>query len=254
MPKTAKRQRRIGNKVTDAVTLSSIAHTLLNVLLPIALFVLIQFGLSEFAFVLVALSKWRVLAVVPRHWPANIRSNATDIIVNFSTLIFMVSAEEINVQIAWTAWYLLWLTIFKPRSDPASVAFQALVGELLGISALLQLDNVHEVWQLLGVWYITTSAARHFLSSYQEIYTRVISYVWGLFSMQLFWVLYRWTLVYFIVPQIALIIGLLSYAIGSLYDQSRREELNRTVVRQHLFMTSVILFAIILLADWQGNF
>jgi hypothetical protein len=232
---------------------SNIAHTLLNVLLPLIVLGLVRLGLAEIALGLVLLSKWRILAVVPRHWLANVRSNATDLIVNLATLAFIVDAVSFNAQIAWTIWYMAWLLIIKPRSDTFSVALQALAGLFLGITALFQYDQLNEVIVLLGVWYIATASARHFLSSYEEPLTRPLSMMWGLFVTQLAWVLYRWTLVYFIVPQLVLIVGVMGYTLASLYDQNKKEALSPKIVRQHLTLATVIIAVIVVMADWSGD-
>jgi hypothetical protein len=232
---------------------SNIAHALLNIILPVMVLALVRLGLVEVAFGLVLLSKWRVFAVVPRHWLANLRSNATDIIVNLATFAFIVDATTFNAQIAWTIWYVVWLLVIKPRSDTIFVALQALAGLFLGITALFQYSNVNEVLVLLGVWYVATSTARHFLSSYEEPFTRPLSYMWGLIVVQLTWVLYRWSLVYFIVPQLVLIVGVLGYTLASLYDQSKKEALSSKIVRQHLTLAAVIVVVIVSMADWTGS-
>lgn len=252
MPKKQPSKRERLSKAKSQIRLSHLVHTILNMILPIAVLVLVRLDLIEIALGLVILSKWRIFAVVPRHWLANLRSNATDLIVNLATFAFIVDSSELNVQLAWTAWYLIWLIVIKPRSDTVMVALQALSGLFLGITALFQFTNLNEVFVLLGVWLIATSAARHFLSSYEEPFTRPLSYLWGLVVVQLTWVLYRWTLMYFIVPQLILIVGVLAYTLASLYDQNKKEVLSPKIVRQHVFLASVIIVVIIAMSDWSG--
>ncbi len=235
------------------LSFSNLAHTALNVILPVVVLALIRLGLVEIAVGLVILSKWRIFSVKPRHWLANIRSNAIDIIVNFSTLAFIIDATTFSAQLAWTAWYILWLIVIKPRSDTVAVAIQALAGLFLGISALFQYSGLSAVTVLLGVWLIAISTARHFLSSYEEPYNKPYSYLWGLFVVQMTWVLYNWTLVYFVVPQLSLVVGVIGYTLASLYDQSKREVLSTKVVRQHLILATVIVAVIVALADWSGS-
>ncbi len=232
---------------------SNLAHTALNLVLPVILLLLVRLDLVELAFGLVVLSKWRIFAVMPRHWLANIRSNATDLVVNLALLAFIVEASTLSAQLAWTGFYVLWLTVIKPRSDYLSVAIQAATGQLLGMAALMQFDDLNEMVILLGIGFISISSARHFLSSYEEPYARPISYLWGLMIVQLSWVLYRWTLVYFIVPQAAIIVGVIGYTAASLYDQNKKEQLSPKIVRQHLILASVIIVAVIALADWSGE-
>lgn len=234
------------------LSFSSIAHTLLNAILPIVVLSLVRLGLNELAFGLVLLSKWRIFAVQPRHWLANIRSNAIDIIVNLATLAFIINASSFTGQALWTLWYIGWLIIIKPRSNTVSVAIQAIAGLFLGLSGLFLYTGLNEVFVLLGVWLIATSTARHFLSSYEEPYTRPLSYLWGLFVVELAWVLYHWTLAYFAVPQLALVVGVIGYTLASLYDQSKREVISPKIIRQHLILATVIVVVIVAMADWSG--
>lgn len=235
------------------LSLSNLAHTLLNVILPVAVLGLVRLGLVELAFGLVLLSKWRIFSVKPRHWLANIRSNAIDLIVNFATLAFIIDASTLSAQSLWTAWYVVWLVFIKPRSDTISVAIQAIAGLFLGISALFQYSDLNAVLVLLGVWLVAISTARHFLSSYEEPFTRPLSYLWGLFVVELTWVLYNWMLVYFVVPQLTLITGVIGYTLASLYDQSKKEVLSPKIIRQHMILATVIVIVIIAMADWTGG-
>lgn len=235
------------------LSFSNIAHALLNAILPIVVLSLVRLGLNELALGLVILSKWRIFAVQPRHWLANLRSNAIDIIVNLATLAFIIDASTFTAQLAWTVWYIVWLIVIKPRSNTFAVAVQAISGLFLGLSGLYLFTGLNEVFVLLGVWLIATSTARHFLGSYEEPYTRPLSYLWGLFVVELAWVLHRWTLAYFGVPQLALIVGVIGYTLASLYDQSKREVISSKIVRQHLVLATVIVIVIIAMADWSGT-
>ncbi len=233
---------------------SNVAHVILNIALPIVLLLMIRNNLIELSIVLALFSKWRVFTVKPRHLLANIRSNATDIIVKLSTLSFIIQSDTLSVQIAWTLWYIVWLTLIKPRSEIAWIGVQAQAAQIIGISALLQFsDRVPELTVLFSAWIIGVVSARHFVSSYEEPWLQPISYVWGLFVAQLTWVLYRWLLVYLFVPQIVLILTVVSYALGSIYHAHKNEKLKQTFVRQQLIMTGLVLLVVVVLADWQGQ-
>lgn len=240
-------------QLINRAKLSALVHSLLNIALPIAALLLVRANLSEVAIGLVLLSKWRVFAVMPRHWAANLRSNATDAIVSLSSVVFMILSASEVAQIGWAVWYGLWLLVLKPRSDKFSVALQALAGLALGITATLQYDNLYIVFQLLIVWYIATSAARHFLSSYEEPMARGISYIWGLLVTQLAWILYHWTLAYFTIPQLTLVVSLAAYTFGSLYDHHKKDDTNKVEIRQHIMIALVILLVVISFANWQGQ-
>ncbi len=229
-------------------------YKILNILLPIGLLILIRVGLAELAIVLVLLSKWRVFAVKPRHMLANLRSNSVDIIVKISTLAFIIDAETLTEQMIWTAWYILWLVVIKPASSKSWMSFQAAAAHILGVgAAFLFSNNISDVMLLAIVWFVSLSSARHFISSYEEEKTQLISHLWALFVLQLAWVLNYWLLVYIFIPQLIFIIAVVGYAMASVYDAAKRDDLKKSFIRQQTAMTLVILILIIALADWQGN-
>jgi hypothetical protein len=229
-------------------------HLLLNITLPIVLLLMIRANLYELAIVLALFSKWRVFAVRPHHLAVNIRSNATDIVVKLGTLIFMIQYQQPWVQLGWTLWYIFWLTTLKPRSETFAMGLQALAAEVIGLSALFQFsNNIPEPILLIVVWIIALSAARHFLSNYEEPWARVIAHLWAIFVTQLAWVLNNWLLVYVAVPQLVIIVTLLSYVLASLYHAYMNETLRAAFVRQQVLMTTIVLIVMIVLADWHGQ-
>ena len=66
----------------------------LNVLLPLLVLALVRLQFIPLAIILIILAKWRMLAVKPRYWLANIRSNLVDIFVGLSILSFMASTNN----------------------------------------------------------------------------------------------------------------------------------------------------------------
>ena len=70
--------------------LSEFTYTVLNIALAVGVFLIVRYTDAVwFAIVLVVVSKWRVLAVRPRYWWANIQSNMVDFIVSLSVVILM---------------------------------------------------------------------------------------------------------------------------------------------------------------------
>jgi len=62
--------------------LSELIYIVLNVALAVGLLVIVWAIASPYAaFALVLLSKWRVFAVRPRYWFANLQANMVDVIV-----------------------------------------------------------------------------------------------------------------------------------------------------------------------------
>ncbi len=72
--------------------LSELVYVGLNVALALAVLVIVRTVESPIpAFILVMLSKWRVFAVRPRYWLANIQANLVDFILSISVVVLMYS-------------------------------------------------------------------------------------------------------------------------------------------------------------------
>lgn len=123
-------------KIKPASGFSRLAHIGLNIFLALLVFVLVRIDFIQLALLVILLSKWRMFAVRPRFWPANIRANAVDIIVSVSLLIFMIHSEGQLPQILWATAYIVWLLVVKPASSALMVSLQAMIGLLFGLTAL----------------------------------------------------------------------------------------------------------------------
>src|ERR1700712_2760535 len=90
---------------------SGIAHFLhlaLVFILPVVIFILVRLDFVQLALSVIVLSKWRMFAVRPRFWAANIRANAVDLMVGLSSVIFM-EHSGILLQLMWAGLYAVWL-------------------------------------------------------------------------------------------------------------------------------------------------
>src|SRR6266446_7201741 len=130
--------RLLAARIKPAHGFSHILHIALLLALPTALLVLVRLegGFVMLASVLVLLSKWRMLAVRPRFWPAIIRANAVDIIIGLSVVQFMHHTPSYIMQLLWAVLYAVWLVLIKPGTGTFMVAAQALIGQLCGLMAL----------------------------------------------------------------------------------------------------------------------
>jgi hypothetical protein len=161
--------RQILHKIKPARGFSHVLHIVFNVLLPVIAYVLVRIDFVSLAILLVLLGKWRMFAVRPRYWMANLIANGVDIMTGISFVIFMANTSEKWWQIFWVVLYALWLTRLKPRSDVLSVSAQAMVGQLLGLSVLfLKFGDAPLATLVAATWVITYVAARHFLTSFEE--------------------------------------------------------------------------------------
>ncbi len=216
--------------------LSEAVYMILNIGLAIALLVVIRYtGSIPLAIALVAVSKWRVLAVRPRYWFANLRSNLIDFIVSVSVVLHMYTINASNIDddrklillVILTILYVGWLLFLKPRSKRSYVAAQAGVAVLFGTSALFTLSYNWPVSAVvISMWVLGFAAARHLLNTYDdETHGLFISLAWGVFFAELAWLSYHVTVGHPIpfvssiqLPQVAITATVLSFLAYKAYD------------------------------------
>jgi hypothetical protein len=178
---------------------SEFIYIVLNVALALAILGVVWAVDSPIAaFALVLLSKWRVLAVRPRYWFANIQANLVDIIVSLSMVILLYAASgAVVAQCILTLLYIGWLLFVKPRSKRVFVAIQAGTATFLGVTALMivSYDWISSL-VVLFMWLIGYSSARHVLISHEEVHVSFYSLVWGFFVAEIGWLAYHWTFAY----------------------------------------------------------
>jgi hypothetical protein len=250
--KTSARRFKVGDVV----------HSLFNVALPVVVFLLAsQWQLYSLALVLVLLSKWRIFAVQPRFWWANIQANLVDVIVGVSVVGLMYQADgALAFQAVWGLLYAIWLVTIKPRSNSLWVAVQAATGQALGLTALFFFaDQMNDVVIIVGAWLIAYSAARHLVSSYEEDLVLLLSAAWALFVTELAWLLNRWVVVYdiqhhFRVPQLTVIILILGYCTAQIYDDAKLGKLTARKVQYIFGLCGLLLFFVLtIFSNWSGS-
>ncbi|HSX17205.1 MAG TPA: hypothetical protein VLH86_03835 [Patescibacteria group bacterium] len=233
-------------KIKPASGFSRIAHLSLNILLALLVFTLVRIDFVQLALALILLSKWRMFAVRPRFWPANIRANSVDIIVSLSLLLFMVHGGSQWLQLSWTAVYVLWLLVVKPSSTAIMVSAQALIGLLFGLTALfVGWGEGALYWLVLASAVVCYLAARHFFDSFDEPYARLLSYLWAYFGGGLVWVLGHWLLFYGFMAQPTLLLVALGYALAALYYLDHYDRLTRLVRLEVLITTAAIVLSVV---------
>jgi hypothetical protein len=245
--------------------LSEAVYTVLNIALAVAVVVVIRYtGSVGFAIGLVVLSKWRVFAVRPRFWWANLRSNLVDFIVSISFVLHMyivndasiVESRKLLLLGILTLLYISWLLFIKPRSKRAYIAIQAGAAILMGTSALFALSyNWPVSIVVLAMWLIGYTAARHILSAYDdETHGLFLSLAWGVVLAQVAWAAYHWTIAYNLpfvatlhIPQVAIIATLMSFLAFKSYDSFHKHAKIRMtdIILPLLFTVSVILVLLV---------
>lgn len=228
--------------------LSEVVYTVLNIALAVTVTLVVYYtGSAWLGIALVLLSKWRVLAVRPRYWYANILSNLVDIVVSLSYVILVygavvsgLSESSLFVVLSvMTILYSAWLLVLKPRSKRAYVVAQAGVALFFGTWALFALTyNWPVSLVVLGMWGLGFISMRHMLSAYdEETHTLTLSLVWGLIVAEIGWVAYHWAIAYalpftddtLLLPQVSIIVLLAAFVVYKAYDSFTHHSKVRTI-------------------------
>jgi uncharacterized membrane protein len=245
-------------KIKPVRGLSALLHSGLLCIFPLVLFILIRLNFIPLAFVVIALSKWRMLAVRPRFWLANIRANSIDIIVGASSLIFMIQTTSASWQFVWAVGYALWLVILKPGSTVLMTSLQAATGFIVGLLALyLAWPDAPLYWLVLlsgGICYL---AARHFFDSFDEPYARLLAYLWGYFGAAITWLLGHLLIVYprktGLITQPIVILVVLGSSLATAYYLDHFDRFAKFVKKQLLFVSVAILLLLIVSLLYEGS-
>jgi hypothetical protein len=240
-------------KVRPTSGYAHVFHLLLLAVLPVAVFVLVRLQFVQLALSLVVLSKWRMFAVRPRFWAANVRANAVDIMVGLSIVLFITHSSSAYLQLLWAILYGVWLIGIKPATSLVMISLQAFIGQLCALSAL------YLAWAagpLYGLTFLTGLicflAARHFFDSFDESYAKLLSYIWGYFGAALAWLLGHWLLFYGVLAQPTLLLSTIGYGMAVLYYLNHTGRLNKNIQRQFIVIMLVIVLVVLKFSHW-GN-
>lgn len=237
--------------------ISELTYVALNIGLAAAILVVVLVIESPVpAIALVLLSKWRIFAVRPRYWFANMQANTVDIIVSLSYVVLLYAAGGALVaQCLITMLYVAWLLLLKPRSKRSLMTLQAGIALFFGVMAL---SIVSYNWPIplfvAAIWLIGYSTTRHVIGSYDEPHTHFFSLIWGLVLSELGWLLYHWTIAYSLpgvghikLPQIAIIMLALSFVAERIYVSYEKNKEVRIgdIILPLLLGVSVVLVVLI---------
>jgi len=239
---------------------SEVIYIGLNALLPLALLALVRlFDPPYLAVVLVLLSKWRIFALRPRFWWANIKANLVDVLVGLSTVgLLYLASNTLWLQIAITLLYGVWLLVIKPKSGAHAIMLQAGIAEFVSITVLFHFYRLPEIIVLIGCWLIGYMCARHVISNYEEPYIELLPALWGLFVTQLGWLCYRWTNVYnvglpIILPQIALILLVVGFCTARMYHANKHQRMTPQMLRGTVIFGAALLTVILVFSPWDAT-
>lgn len=244
--------RPLINKIKPRRGVAHGIYILFNVLLPALVFVLVRAGFVNIALAVIILSKWRMFAVRPRFWVANIRTNAVDLIVGLSALALMDGTHSEWLRLFYVVAWAAWLIVIKPRNDVFWMSLQAFLAQAIGLTAVFSaFDRTPLVALVTAVGFICFFTAHHFFYSFDEEHIRLLAYIWAYFGAALTWVLGHWLIVYFhVVAQPTLLLTTMAFSLGTLYYLDHFDRLSRFVRRQIVFILVTILVVIIAFSDW----
>jgi hypothetical protein len=243
--------RALPTKLKPASGFSHFVHLGLTVLLPALVFILVRINFIQLAMAVILLSKWRMLAVRPRYWPANVRANAVDLMVGVSIVIFMAHTDAFSWHLAWALAYGIWLVFIKPGSSSLVVSAQAFIGQTLALMALfLAWKNAPLVGLVVGLWGICYLAARHYFTSFDEPHSSLYAHFWGYFAAALIWILGHWLLFYGVLAQPTLILSVISFACGGLYYLEETDRLSLLWRRQFVLLMVAVIVVVLIFSDW----
>ena len=252
--KSASRRTRLGE----------VAHVFLNLAYAgLLLGLVLAYQPPYLAYLVVLLSKWRVLAVRPRFWFANIQANFVDLLVGFSIVsLLWVSSSPAGIngaQLILTVLFAAWLLILKPHAKRRWVIIQAGVMQAASLTALFSFAYLlpASIATILG-WFVGYIAARHALVSFKDEEDRtLLSLIWGLVVAELCWLSYHWTIAYTLsgelkIPQVAIVVGLLGFLGMKVYG-SLRDNDDQIVFRDIRWpVVFVVLIITLLMVRFNG--
>lgn len=250
---------KISTSLKPAGGFSVILHVIYRLALPIVVFILVRLDIGLWLPILVImLSKWRIFAVRPRFWPANLRANSIDIIVGISVVLFLSNTDSMNIQVFWTILYALWLVFIKPRSNILYVSLQAAIGQLCGLMALFLVRSDRPLYELvLLAGLVCYLAARHFFDSFNEPYAKMLAYLWGYFGAALLWVLGHMLVVYpkpdGVITMPTLILSAIGYSLAAVYYLEHFDRLSVLVKRELLFLCASIVLILVVSLFVEGT-
>lgn len=243
--------KSVVSKIKPTGGFSQVFHILLTLLLPAAMFVLVRINLVPIAAALILLSKWRMFAVRPRYWPANIRANAVDLIIGVSSLVFMAQTSATSWQLVWATAYSIWLIFIKPGSSVWKVSLQAALGQLFGLMALFMgWGDASTIYLVIAAWAVCYLSARHFFTAFDEERSSLLSHLWGYFAAALTWVLAHWLIYYGLLAQITLILNVIGLGLATLYYLDQTDRLSTLLRRQFIFIMVAIVVVVLVFSDW----
>ena len=228
---------------------SDVVYIVLNLVLAGTVLALtVAFSPPYVAYLIILLSKWRVLAVRPRFWFANIQANLVDTLVGFSTVTLIWQASgSLMIQVLIAVLYAGWLLMIKPRSKRMYVLVQAGISQFVALTALFSLTHlVDTAFTVIVCWVIGYVSARHVLDNYEDDYMTLLAMMWGMVVAEVGWLATHWMVAYqlsgnLLLPQAAIIVSLVGYVTIRIYDAVHHRRYSWAKIRSHMLFAAIVI-------------
>lgn len=219
---------------------ADVIHALFNIGLAASVILLTAlFDTPMPAILLVVLSKWRVIAVRPRYWWANILSSLPDLSLGIGLAVISWQCGQISntlatsgilptipaiaIQSGLGVLYAIWLIIIKPKHSDKWVLRQASISQFLGLMAIFFVSHQLSLFvSIILSFLVAFASARQMLAQYEEQSQGMLASVWGLMVAELAFVSWHWSVSYQLsvlvrVPQIAIIVTVVAFVATRVY-------------------------------------
>lgn len=237
--------------------LSSILHIIFNILLGVgSIAITVVTGSWILGVILVLLSKWRIFAVRPRYWLANIKSSLVDLIVGSSIVLitYCSGTNLMPIHFALGIIYTIWLIFIKPQSSETANEIQSLIAIFLGTTAtILMSASAEAIFMTVACYIIGYGAARHVMIQNDDHDFALTTRICGLISAEIAWVAHSWLIVYkfgdtgVILPQLSIIMTVLAFGFGKVYKSILKHDgtLKFSDVATPVIFTILIIIVIV---------
>ena len=256
--------------------MSGVAHVLFDLLLAMIILVAtVASGTPIIGLALVLLSKWRMVAVRPRYWLLNVKSNLVDLMVGLgvvmliyhggmdmgadTAVISVIGLEMSLAQIFWTVVYVVWLVWLKHKTSESMTEAQAIFGVFVGMAAVgMALSSVDLVFSVVANFVIGYGAMRHVLVQSEDYDFTLMTFVVGLMLAELTWVLWHWMIILnygwtqIRIPQMAVVGTLATFGVMKVYKMAVKHD-GKIRVKDVWKAVVFSVFLMVIMLVWLSN-
>jgi len=208
--------------------------------------------------ILVSKTFWQITSkmIKPSLWLIIMYGYAYTALLMFSIPIALFVAVSIVIAVAYGA--ILYQDI---RPEP-KVIIDNILSVLFIVFGLSLASLMLAFWQwptvvvMALVWLVMFFTALSWLLDFTDK-PYLISSIWALISVEIFWITSRWINLYqipntsLLLSQAALILSALAYGFGGLYYHFKNKTLKRSLLFEYIGVTTAVFITLMLLSKWS---